>query len=176
MICDLYWVLYHLTYDQLGFALGAGLFYLDTYIAVGILIEGFYNRRWHAFPIAAAPGTVISTDSSQLGWASKYVGNIIAIDHKWGYNTLYCHLKERSVENGEIVKRGQEIGFCGHTGDYSFGPQKNKPMSKSDSHLHFQVNPGNWWMNHQDPYRDIKNANSLSLWTKDNDPQYPISD
>ena len=128
--------------------------------------------------LAAAPGKVVSTDASQLGWARRYVGNIIVIGHPMGYNTLHCHLKERLAEDGDVVNRGQVIGLCGHSGDYSIGPQKNKPMSKSVSHLHFQVCPGIWWQceNQQDPYRNIKKTNSISLWTKDNDPQYSIPD
>jgi hypothetical protein len=54
LIVDLTWVVYAVTYGMIPSALQMGLLMADLYIAAGILIEGFYNKRWKAFPLAAA--------------------------------------------------------------------------------------------------------------------------
>jgi murein DD-endopeptidase MepM/ murein hydrolase activator NlpD len=45
-----------------------------------------------------------------------FEGNFVAIDHGQGLLTLYLHLSEFKVKEGEQVKRGQEIGLSGGTG------------------------------------------------------------
>lgn len=56
-------------------------------------------------------------------------GNLIKIDHGNGYYTRYLHLKYGSVKVnvGDVVKKGEIIGYMGNTG-YSLG-----------AHLHFEV-------------------------------------
>jgi len=54
-------------------------------------------------------------------------GKTLIIDHGLGIFSLYLHLNEFKVQNGEQVKRGDIIGFSGNTG-YSIAP-----------HLHFSV-------------------------------------
>jgi hypothetical protein len=54
VLTNLYHSAYSLAYGNLPLALWAGFAVPDVYIAVGILIEGFYNKRRRAFPIAAA--------------------------------------------------------------------------------------------------------------------------
>lgn len=45
-----------------------------------------------------------------------YEGNCVVIDHGQGLLTLYFHLSEFKVKEGDQVKRGQEIGLSGGTG------------------------------------------------------------
>lgn len=45
-----------------------------------------------------------------------YEGNFVVIDHGQGLLTLYLHLSEFKVKEGEHVNRGQEIGLSGGTG------------------------------------------------------------
>src|SRR5262249_42773569 len=45
-----------------------------------------------------------------------YEGNFVVIDHGQGLLTLYLHLSEFKVKEGEHVKRGQLIGLSGGTG------------------------------------------------------------
>ena len=54
-------------------------------------------------------------------------GELIEIDHGFGYKTRYAHLSARFVKPGEKVTRGQVIGEVGNTG-VSSGP-----------HLHYEV-------------------------------------
>lgn len=70
---------------------------------------------------AAASGTVVTAMNS-----SSY-GNYVMISHGNGYYTLYAHMTEYIVTNGQTVSQGDVIGYVGSTG-WSTGP-----------HLHFEV-------------------------------------
>jgi murein DD-endopeptidase MepM/ murein hydrolase activator NlpD len=84
-------------------------------------------------PVAAMnAGTVI------LARLLYYEGNFVVIDHGQGFLTLYLHLSEFKVKEGDIVKRGQEIGLSGGTGRAT-GP-----------HLHVAVR---WQGTYLDPAR-----------------------
>jgi murein DD-endopeptidase MepM/ murein hydrolase activator NlpD len=94
-------------------------------------------------PIEAANnGVVLFT-----GYLGIY-GNTVIIDHGLGLTSLYGHLSEISVREGQEVKKGDPLGLSGSTG-FAGG-----------DHLHFSilvggtfVNPIEWW----DPH-----------WLKDN--------
>ncbi|MNZ85812.1 Murein DD-endopeptidase MepM [compost metagenome] len=70
---------------------------------------------------AAADGVVTLSERDSI------YGNNIWIDHGRGISTRYLHLKERSVEAGDKIVKGQVIGQLGSTGR-STGP-----------HLHYEV-------------------------------------
>ena len=62
-------------------------------------------------PVAAMnDGTVL------LARPLYFEGNFVAIDHGQGLLTLYLHLSEFKVKEGDAVKRGQIIGLSGGTG------------------------------------------------------------
>jgi murein DD-endopeptidase MepM/ murein hydrolase activator NlpD len=62
-------------------------------------------------PVAAMnAGTVL------LARFLYFEGNCVVIDHGQGLLTLYFHLSEFKVKEGDTVKRGQEIGLSGGTG------------------------------------------------------------
>jgi len=62
-------------------------------------------------PVAAMnDGTVL------LARFLYFEGNCVVIDHGQGLLTLYFHLSEFKVKEGDTVKRGQEIGLSGGTG------------------------------------------------------------
>jgi murein DD-endopeptidase MepM/ murein hydrolase activator NlpD len=67
-----------------------------------------------------------------------FEGNFVVLDHGQGLLTLYLHLSEFKVKEGEAVKRGQEIGLSGGTGRAT-GP-----------HLHVAVR---WQGTYLDPDR-----------------------
>jgi murein DD-endopeptidase MepM/ murein hydrolase activator NlpD len=67
-------------------------------------------------------------------------GNTIILDHGFGLFTLYSHLSQIDVAEGQMVQKGQPIGKTGMTG-----------MAGGD-HLHYStlihqtyVNPVEWW-------------------------------
>jgi len=60
------------------------------------------------------------------GTASGY-GREIEIDHGNGIKTIYGHLQGFNVVSGEMVVKGQVIGFVGHSG------------KTTGSHLHYEV-------------------------------------
>ena len=43
-------------------------------------------------------------------------GKEIIVDHGYGYQTRYAHLKDFNVKRGQRVKRGECIGYVGNTG------------------------------------------------------------
>ena len=57
-------------------------------------------------------------------------GNYVVIDHGGGTSTLYAHMSQRLVSEGEIVSQGQVIGLVGTTG------------SSTGNHLHLEVRVG----------------------------------
>lgn len=63
----------------------------------------------------------------RLSKAAGNYGNLVIIRHNNGIETYYAHLSERSVQTGDWVVAGQQIGLGGNTGR-STGP-----------HLHFEV-------------------------------------
>src|SRR3989344_4032678 len=80
--------------------------------------------------VAADSGTVVLTAQLRYGY-----GNHIIIDHGDGFRTLYAHLSQINVSNGQKVSQGQVIGVVGSTGR-STGP-----------HLHFEVRQGGTLLN-----------------------------
>ncbi|MBE6468030.1 MAG: M23 family metallopeptidase [Alphaproteobacteria bacterium] len=45
-----------------------------------------------------------------------YSGNVVVIDHGFGLQTIYAHMKEISVKEGQKVSQGDIIGTVGMTG------------------------------------------------------------
>ncbi|MEQ8364240.1 MAG: M23 family metallopeptidase [Cyclobacteriaceae bacterium] len=77
---------------------------------------------------------------------STSFGNVVYIDHNFGFETRYAHMTEYIVKKGEHVKRGQIIGYVGNSG-----------LSVA-THLHYevlfkgdQINPINFFQ------RDLNN-------------------
>jgi murein DD-endopeptidase MepM/ murein hydrolase activator NlpD len=65
------------------------------------------------------PGTpvmAVNRGTVLLARPLYFEGNCVVIDHGQGLLTLYFHLSEFKVKDGESVKRGQEIGLSGGTG------------------------------------------------------------
>lgn len=71
--------------------------------------------------LATADGTVLRS-----GWAGEY-GKAIEIAHGERYTTLYGHLEETLVVEGQTVRRGDRVGLVGSTG------------RSTAPHLHYEV-------------------------------------
>ncbi len=95
--------------------------------------QGLDYRVPTGTPVAAMnDGTVL------LARFLYFEGNCVVIDHGQGLLTLYFHLSEFKVKEGEAIKRGQTIGLSGGTGRAT-GP-----------HLHVAVR---WQSTYLDPAR-----------------------
>lgn len=71
---------------------------------------------------APGKGTV-----SFVGWRTG-LGHTVEIDHGFGYVTVYGHLKNALVKEGQTVIRGDQIAVMGNSGELTTG-----------SHLHYEI-------------------------------------
>jgi murein DD-endopeptidase MepM/ murein hydrolase activator NlpD len=62
------------------------------------------------------PVTAMNDGTVLLARFLYYEGNFVVIDHGQGLLTLYLHLSELRVKEGDQVKRGQVVGLSGGTG------------------------------------------------------------
>ncbi|MBZ5611487.1 MAG: M23 family metallopeptidase [Acidobacteriia bacterium] len=98
------------------------------------------------FDLAVTAHTpVAAANDGKVVWAEPLgiYGNCIVVDHGYALQSIYGHLSEIAVKEGDAVKRGQVMGKSGSTG-----------LAGGD-HLHFsmqvdgvQVNPVEWWDAH----------------------------
>jgi len=65
---------------------------------------------------AGTPVAAMNAGTVLLARPLFFEGNFVVIDHGQGLLTLYLHLSEFKVKEGEQVKRGQVIGLSGGTG------------------------------------------------------------
>jgi len=99
----------------------------------GYRIDPVYKvRKFHAgLDFSAPTGTPIYATADgvvkEAGYNTGGYGNDVVINHGYGYQTLYGHMYRVKARIGEIVKRGEVIGYVGSTGK-STGP-----------HCHYEV-------------------------------------
>ncbi|MBI5641379.1 MAG: M23 family metallopeptidase [Nitrospirae bacterium] len=88
------------------------------------------NEFHSGIDIASEPGRPVRATADGIvifsGWSGGN-GNLVAIEHGFGFSTLYAHNKMVAVKLGQKVKRGDIIGYIGSTGN-STGP-----------HVHYEV-------------------------------------
>ncbi len=95
----------------------------DFHTGVDITGSGVHGAK----VVATNTGTVVHTNYCPYnGYAYGY-GTYLIVDHGGGITTLYAHLSNITVQKGDIVVMGQQIGNVGNTG-WSTG-----------AHLHFEV-------------------------------------
>ena len=103
-------------------------------------------RRMHwGIDVSAPSGTPIyATANGKINFSGRKggYGKTCMIDHGYGYQTLYGHMKTITVRKGQEVKRGEIIGYVGSTG-----------LSQAP-HVHYEViynnkkvNPVNYFYN-----------------------------
>lgn len=108
--------------------------------AEGVVTDlyGSRNGNHKGIDIAAELGEgIFSVDKGMVtkSYYSTSYGHVIFIKHENNLETVYAHLNERLVAEGESVERGDKIGGMGNTGD------------SSGVHLHFEIHEQNWTVN-----------------------------
>ena len=91
----------------------------------------FGGNRFHNGLDISAPyrSPIVAANNGKVifaGWYGGY-GKVVILDHGKSRTTLYAHMSSTRACVGQVVSKGQVIGFVGSSG-YSTGP-----------HLHFEV-------------------------------------
>ena len=90
---------------------------------------------------ASGKGKIVKAGGSTGGY-----GNVVIISHGHGYSTLYAHLHEIKVKNGQLITRGDIIGTIGSTGR-SVAPHLHYEVRYNDK----PVDPVNYYFNDLTP-------------------------
>src|ERR1017187_4737347 len=110
------------------------------------IFNGKAQRPHYGLDFRVPTGTPVAAMNQGTVLLARFLyfeGNCVVIDHGQGLLTLYFHLSEFKVKEGDSVKRGQEIGLSGGTGRAT-GP-----------HLHVAVR---WQGTYLDPSRLLQLA------------------
>lgn len=105
------------------------------------IFNGVAQREHQGLDYRVPTGTPVAAMNAGTVLLARFLyfeGNCVVIDHGQGLLTLYFHLSEFKVKEGDTVQRGQEIGLSGGTGRAT-GP-----------HLHVAVR---WQGTYLDPAR-----------------------
>jgi hypothetical protein len=89
------------------------------------------QREFHTgLDIANMPATPIKAAANgyvvYAGWFGVY-GNVVMIEHGFGYETRYGHMDSIHVRKGQYVSKGQYLGTMGDSG------------RSTGTHLHYEV-------------------------------------
>jgi murein DD-endopeptidase MepM/ murein hydrolase activator NlpD len=127
----------------------------------GTRLDPFSGAEEFHFGIDIANGTGTPIKATADGvvriasWQSGY-GNLVLIQHDFGFSTRYGHNSRLAVKPGDVVKRGQVVAYMGQTGRAS-GP-----------HCHYEI----WqYGKRKNPYTymlgDSSNVNPISRLPED---------
>jgi len=123
-----------------------------------------YIRMHAGIDFSAPQGTpIFATGDGTVDYAgfSKTSGNMVTLNHGYGYMTKYLHMSNFAVRQGQKVKRGDIIGYVGNTG-LSKAPHCHYEVWKDGQH----VNPVNFFYN---DVTDEEFDKLLELATKENE-------
>lgn len=94
-------------------------------VSAGAVVAHFGNQKHPTLKtitqntgidIAVKAGTPVNAvadgEVATIWWLPSY-GNIVIVDHHGGYRTVYSHLADILVMQGQIVKEGESIGTSG---------------------------------------------------------------
>ena len=98
---------------------------VDNSIITGVygsqrILNGIPKSPHYGLDFAATEGTKVKAMLDGIVTLSEknlyYTGGTIIFDHGHGVSTLYMHMKDIYVKNGESIKQGDVIGTVGKTG------------------------------------------------------------
>ena len=78
-------------------------------------VQSMHQGLDYAAP-TGTPVSAVNAGTVLLAGPLYFEGNCVVLDHGQGLLTLYLHLSEIKVKQGERITRGQEIGLSGGTG------------------------------------------------------------
>jgi murein DD-endopeptidase MepM/ murein hydrolase activator NlpD len=78
-------------------------------------VQSMHQGLDYAAP-TGTPVSAVNAGTVLLAGPLYFEGNCVVLDHGQGLLTLYLHLSEIKVKQGERIARGQEIGLSGGTG------------------------------------------------------------
>ena len=78
-------------------------------------VQSMHQGLDYAAP-TGMPVSAVNAGTVLLAGPLYFEGNCVVLDHGQGLLTLYLHLSEIKVKQGERIARGQEIGLSGGTG------------------------------------------------------------
>jgi murein DD-endopeptidase MepM/ murein hydrolase activator NlpD len=78
---------------------------------------------------ARAGSEIHSVAAGVVNWAGRHpeYGNMVEINHGFGFVTRYAHNQSNLVKAGDVIKKGQVVGLVGSTG------------RSTGNHVHFEV-------------------------------------
>ncbi|WP_379970172.1 SH3 domain-containing protein [Ectobacillus sp. sgz5001026] len=110
--------------------------------ASGGIVTSDFGPRWgsmHYGVDIAAPGNIqilaAASGTVSRSYYSTSYGNVVFLTHHINgqlYTTVYAHMKNRYVSEGDTVSQGQVLGYMGSTGE------------ATGQHLHFELHKGEW--------------------------------
>ncbi len=139
---------------------------------VGRIVSGYgmrfhpilkYRRMHWGIDISAPKGTPIyATADGVVEFTGRRgdFGNLVIINHGYGYKTQYGHMNNFAVKRKQKVKRGEIIGYVGNTG-LSSAPHVHYDIVKNGK----RINPVNFFYNDFTPEEYEK---VLELAARDN--------
>lgn len=111
-----------------------------TYFVEGKKVSEAIHYGYDLASLARAPVTAANAGRVIFAESLGIYGNSVIVDHGLGVTSLYSHLSQIDVREGDLVEQGQQLGFSGATG-----------LAGGD-HLHYAVlvgdtyvDPVEWW-------------------------------
>jgi len=104
------------------------------------ILNGEPRRPHYGLDIAAPPGTPVQAPADgAVAIAQRdmyYTGGTVVLDHGHGLTSVYSHLKDVTVKQGQILRQGDILGTIGATG------------RATGAHLDWRIN---WFKERLDP-------------------------
>jgi murein DD-endopeptidase MepM/ murein hydrolase activator NlpD len=92
---------------------------ISDVFGTGRTFNGKVQSRHQGLDYAVPAGTAVDAVNEGTVLLARplyFEGNCVVLDHGQGLLTIYMHLSDIKVKEGESVKRGEELGLSGGTG------------------------------------------------------------